>query len=603
MTLCGENSFLKEALRRNNEMKKPFKQIFAAVVLSSSLLVANLPAFADGVQSAVVTSAAVHTYALSDNLQVEVEGVLNEKNSSGVRLGAVIRIINTSDSTVRIPDHELRIRTANGIVYTLKPSSTNVHGVQPQSKVELTYVKQIDRQTEVSLSDLSLVDVDYQVYPKRETNLVTIPVSALAWNGNLSELKDPSLLKNWTDSFTIPSLESPLTYTPDSITKTYTSSGTSFLVKLLVENPSDQTETVPAIELDGKSKTDIYEGKPAETGTVSLDGGEKKYIHFAIPADLDTTLDSINVLTNSTFVQSNAAGLATLTNFDIGKLNISLPSTGVSEPTQSTYTFGTPIVFEQWNDFMNPNLDVSLVELHVTDNTEDGSKTGLAKFKLVNKGEKPIPVPAFQTELSGKGGYAYSGTRQTVSTQEIAPGTGTVVSYGFALPATEQSEQFKLDVQGVIQDNAQAQTLAAAPVYKSTIASYNVSIQSDNDHNNISLYPLTLNIKSWTVSQLMTASLSYTYRLNLDMDVVRDPGVVLDDSFSKLKFELVDGLGRTLGFSSFPFTGTNRLVSGTQLLSFSNLTQDQIQNNVSIKVYEAVTTPTGEVDRFITELK
>jgi len=70
-----------------------------------------------------------------------------------------------------------------------------------------------------------------------------------------------------------------------------------------------------------------------------------------------------------------------------------------------------------------------------------------------------------------------------------------------------------------------------------------------------------------------------------------------------MKFELVDSLGRSLGSSSFPFTGTNRLVSGTQKLSFSNLIQDQIQNNVSIKVYETVNTPTGEVNRFITELK
>jgi hypothetical protein len=236
-------------------MKQPWKQIFTAVVLSSSLLAASVPALADEAQSAVSASAIVRTYALTDSLQVEVEGVLNEKNSSGVRLGAVIRITNTSDRTVRIPDHELRVKTAEGVVYTLKASSGNVHGVQPQSKVELTYLKQVDRQTEARVSELSLVDVDYQVYPKLETNLVTVPVSAITWNGSNSVLKDASLVKSWKDAFTIPSLVSPLIYTPDSITKTYTASGTSFLVKLLVENPSDQTETVPAIELDGKTAT------------------------------------------------------------------------------------------------------------------------------------------------------------------------------------------------------------------------------------------------------------------------------------------------------------------------------------------------------------
>jgi hypothetical protein len=113
-------------------------------------------------------------------------------------------------------------------------------------------------------------------------------------------------------------------------------------------------------------------------------------------------------------------------------------------------------------------------------------------------------------------------------------------------------------------------------------------------------------MKNWTLSQLtMTGAtgFSYKYKLILDMDVTRENEVVLDNNFSMLKFELVDALGKSLGSSSFPFTGTNRLVSGSQELTFSNLTQNQIQNNVSIKVYEAVTTPTGEVDRFITELK
>jgi hypothetical protein len=262
------------------------------------------------------------------------------------------------------------------------------------------------------------------------------------------------------------------------------------------------------------------------------------------------------------------------------------------------------MVFEKSNDFINPNLDISLVELHVTDNKETGNKTGLAKFKLINKGDKPIPVPVFQTELSGTKGNTYSGNRQTISTQDIAPGTAAVVSYGYNLPSTEQSDQFNLNVQTVLPGGAQGQSPGAG--YRSTIASYKVSTQSDNDHNNISLYPFKLNMKNWTLSQLtMTGAtgFSYKYKLILDMDVTRENEVVLDNNFSMLKFELVDALGKSLGSSSFPFIGTNRLVSGSQELTFSNLTQNQIQNNVSIKVYEAVTTPTGEVDRFITELK
>lgn len=65
----------------------------------------------------------------------------------------MIRVNNTSGQTVRIPDHELRVKTAEGTVYTLRASSSNVRGVQPDAEVELTYMKVVNRQTEVSLTD------------------------------------------------------------------------------------------------------------------------------------------------------------------------------------------------------------------------------------------------------------------------------------------------------------------------------------------------------------------------------------------------------------------------------------------------------------------
>ena len=153
-----------------------------------------------------------------------------------------------------------------------------------------------------------------------------------------------------------------------------------------------------------------------------------------------------------------------------------------------------------------------------------GSK--LAKFKLINKSDKPIPVPAFGAELAGKAGNTYAGSRQTVNTQDIAPGTGIIVSYGFTLPSTDQSEQYQLNVQELLSNSA----------FKSTIASYNVNIQNDNDHNSISFYPFKLNLKSWTLSQLTmmgTTGFSYTYKLNLDMDIERDTEVVLDKTFPR----------------------------------------------------------------------
>lgn len=87
------------------------------------------------------------------------------------------------------------------------------------------------------------------------------------------------------------------------------------------------------------------------------------------------------------------------------------------------------------------------------------------------------------------------------------------------------------------------------------------------------------------------------------MDLIRDPKVLVDGNFSKLKFELVDPAGSILGSKTFPFTGTDRLVNGKQTLTFNNLTTDQIQNNIIVNVYEVLSTPAGDVDRLIAELK
>ncbi|MFD0695638.1 hypothetical protein ACFQZT_16175 [Paenibacillus sp. GCM10027628] len=578
-------------------MKIQLKQAAMSLVLTSSLLMAGVPALADG--AAVSPAAAV--YDLNDSLHVTIEGVYNEKTSGGVRLGAVIRVNNTSGQTLRIPDHELRVKTADGVTYTLRPSSSNAHGVQPDSEVELTYLKVVNRQTEVSLTDLSLIDVDYDVYPKVETTLFTASIGSTVWNGGRSELKEAALLKKWGESFTIPTLESPLQYKTVDFTRSNTNEGADYVVKLLVTNPSDQTETVPALQLDGKAKANIYAGKQVEAGTVSLEPGESKYIHFAIRAEMDTILESINVLTAESFTQADSAGAVKTTNFAIGKLNVQLPG---SKEAVSSYQYGTPIVFEKWNDVINQDLDVSLNELHIADNEDQGSKLAFAKFKLTNKGLSPIPVPAFQTELSSKAGYDYAGSRQSDAQKTIAPGTSTVVSYAFVLPVSETSETFTMKLQNVVNGAAGGDS---TPAYKSTIASYQVAAQSEEDRHKISLFPYTVNIKDYFLAQItspgQSLAINYTYKLQLYMELARDPQVLVDNNFSKLKFELVDAAGSILGSKTFPFTGTDRLVNGKQTLTFNNLTTDQIQSNVTVKVYEALNTPAGEVDRLIAELK
>ncbi|TXK76381.1 hypothetical protein [Paenibacillus sp. N3.4] len=576
-----------------------FKQVAMTLVLSSSLLMSGIPALASGTDGPAAPTAAV-VYSLSEGLHATVEGVYNEKTSSGVRLGAVIRLSNTSGQILRIPDYELRVRTVDGISYTLRASSSNAHGVQPDSEVELTYMKVVNRQTEVNLSDLSLIDVNYDVYPKQETTLLTASMNGTVWNGNRGEFKEASQIKKWGEDFTIPTLESPLHYQTVDVNKSNSSDGAVYTVKLLVSNPTDQTETVPALALDGKAGTTLYAGKLVETDSVSIEPGESKTIHFAIHTEMDTVLDSLNVLTTQSFTQTDTAGNVKTSTFNIGKLNVALST---EKAAANGYTYGIPIHFEKWNDVIHPDLDVSLTELHVADNKDQGSKLAFAKFKLTNKGLKDIPVPAFQTALSSSTGYDYTGSRQSDVQKAVAPGTSTVVSYSFVLPVTETSESFTMKLQNAVK----AANVDSASAYKSTIAAFQVYTQGQEDRHKISLYPYTVNIKDYYLAQVtspgQTIAINYTYRLQLFMDLLRDPQVLVDANFAKLKFELVDASGSILGSKSFPFTGTDRLVNGKQTLVFSNLNTDQIQNNVIVNVYESLNTPNGEVDRLIAELK
>ncbi|BFT74283.1 S-layer homology domain-containing protein [Paenibacillus sp. P36] len=534
-------------------------------------------------------------YYLTENTQAQVKSVTQEKSADGWRVGVVLTLTNTSGSTNRIPDYELRIQTAEGTVYTLQASASNTRSIPPQGNVTLSYMTEIGVNKDVQLTNLLWVDVDQKVYPKVERVLADANISSIIWRGQDAKIDDPSRLGDWGARFSLPGIHSDLKYSAVKLSKQFTGQTPSYIVEIQAENEGSYAETIPDFTLSGKSGGQSFVGKRVEETPIRLDAGAKKSLHFAITTDTNTTLQAFYVLSPESFLKQ---GQTVPVQYFTGRLGFRLPANegNVSGTAAGSYVFGTPIAFTPRNDFINPSLNISLEELHVTDNEETGNKTGVAKFKLFNKSDKPIPVPAFGAELAGKDGNAYAGKRQTVSIADIAPGTGIVVSYGFTLPTTEQSEQFQLNVQEVLSNSA----------YKSTIASYPVNVQSENDHNNISLFPFKLNLKSWTLSQLTamgTTGFAYTYKLSLDMDMQRESEVVLDNAFSKLKFELVDASGRSLGSNSFPFTGANRLVNGSQILTFSNLTQDQVQSNISVKVYETIPTPTGDVDRLIAELK
>lgn len=567
-----------------------WKKTVTSVVITTSLMTTSYAAFAAEPAETNTQAAAAASYTLTDSLSVEIKSVLNERVLEGTRIGVVVRMKNNSGAITRVPEYELRVKTSDGTEYTLQPSGSNPKAIQPRTNTELSYMSVIDRTDAVTLSEVNWTDVDYYVYPKAETLIVAIPVAGQSWKGSDMKITDPMSVKKWGETFKISSIISPLEYTPVSIEKEMTDKGTVQVVQLLVTNPSDGRETLPDFTLDGKSETQVYTGKKVEQGEIVLEASEKKYIHFAISTDNDTVLSSINLLTPEKFTQAGNGAQPTLVNYNVGRLNILLPdsSRGTTYPI---YQMGSAMKFDSLSDLIHPNMQVSMVELHMDTNEEEGSKNVTAKFKLSNNSDMPIAVPEFQTDLVSADGFTYSGNRQSITTKSVLPNSSLVVSYSYTLPTSEQGKGLALKVL----DNQKA-----AP-YKTTIASYNVVLQPDEPENEFKVYPFAAKVKYWTITPIFNRlgnSLTYSYKARFDLELTRDEQIQVDPSFSKLQFELYDSVGRLIGTTTGKFVGAGRLVTGENNIIFESTTE-QLERPLTIRVYELFTTQAGDSKRLL----
>jgi hypothetical protein len=86
---------------------------------------------------------------------------------------------------------------------------------------------------------------------------------------------------------------------------------------------------------------------------------------------------------------------------------------------------------------------------------------------------------------------------------------------------------------------------------------------------------------------------TYSYKVRLDLSITQAPNVVVDNNFSKLRFEIVDSLGRVVGSKDASFAGPNKLISGSQMMDASGAQSDQFSYPFTIHVYEPVETQNG----------
>ncbi|GFZ90318.1 hypothetical protein GCM10008018_40720 [Paenibacillus marchantiophytorum] len=251
------------------------------------------------------------------------------------------------------------------------------------------------------------------------------------------------------------------------------------------------------------------------------------------------------------------------------------------------YTVGTPFKFTASN-LIDSNVDVSLVEMGMSENADFGFKTVVAKYKLTNKGTTTLAIPDFQTDLTNAEGYTYSGVRQTTVAKNIAPNTSYVLSYSYLLPGTEKADKLALNLYDA---------------NRLSVGSYKTTVQAVPTEGAVSLYPFSIKLNDYSVSATYNKDSSYAYRLRLDLDVNRLEQVITDASFSTLAFEVVDSQGRLLSTKAMSFTGQQKIMSGVQFIDFGTIKSEQLESNVTINMYEVVATPNGDAKRLIKSLK
>ncbi|MCZ8518833.1 MULTISPECIES: hypothetical protein [Paenibacillus] len=624
-------------------MNRKLKMTVASVILSATLVTPGYAVFAAEAPAAETSVPAVVTYKLTDLLDFEIKAVLNERVDEGTRLGVVVRLKNNGSGITRVPDYELRVKSSDGTVYTLQPSAGSPKSIQPKATTEIGYIAVVDRTDEVTLTEVNWTDVDVYVYPKKETVIVAAPITGNVWQGSESQITDPKAVKKWSETFVIPTLTSPIQYTPVSIKKESTQSGTVFVVQLLAYNPGAKKEEMPAFVVDGRSEDKVYTGSRVEQGTLSLQAKEEKYIHFAIPTDQDTVLTSLNVLTPENFGGASAAGSAdsaaaassasgasaagasaagagiagqsagdaasaagsgeaasgaalssgaaggstagaSRSGYYVGRLNVLLPA-GQTDTKYVPFNIGDVMQFDKRSELIPSELDVSVAQFDMFENTEEGAKTVTAKFKIYNKSDKPVAVPTFQADLVSSDGYEYSGARQKISTANILPKSAITVAYSYAVPLSEEGKDLGVKVQD---------TKLAAP-YKTTIAAYKLPLQAPPALNQmIAAYPFEINIKSLNLSYNFSVESGYVYTAKPFIEIKRQDLVQLDSSATGLLFELYDGGGSLIGTASKPFIGEGRLISGENKFNISGNSQSAFMP-LQMKIYETFTTENGGV--------
>ncbi|MFC0216442.1 hypothetical protein ACFFK0_29015 [Paenibacillus chartarius] len=571
--------------KRKRRQQRMTGKIAAALVITSVML---MPSAGITALPAKVIAAAPPTtsHILIDSLYAEVKSVLNEQTSEGTRIGIVVSITNMGDRISGLPESELRVRTADGVEYTLRPSADNTDAVLPKEKMDFSYMVVVNRKEPFTLSELSWVEVNASVYPKREQTLLTLPIAALEWKGSQSTVV-PEAPKAWGESFTIATQSSSLEYKPIALSRQRTDKGAADVVTLLVENKGTLKQTVPDFRIDGKAGNKIVHGERLGGSAIELEPGDRQYVHYAIPVDVRERIGSLNVLTTETFKADSSA--KDVIEYTVGRVSISVTQDAYSGIGAAAYTMGKAIAIDPLSKLFPARVALSLEELRIHEGEGDLYKTIVAKYMIRNESDSPVMIPKFGAELKIADGISYLGTRQNMSIQTLIPNLNYVFYYEFVVPSTEMGSRL---VMNLVDEES------AAP-YRVPVAALQTGVQETTEDADISLYPFKIKVKDKKIAvELEPTEWIYTNKLTLDLDMTQTKSVV-DQNFSKLLVEVTDKDNRLLAAEAYSLTGAERISRGEQTITFKTR---EYERQYTIRFYEMVDTPFGEAKRLLKTL-
>lgn len=570
--------------------------------LSAAVLFSGVgPAYAAdaaGEAAAAKPAAAPAAYALNSSLQAEVKSIAAERTAAGVRVGVVALLRNTTNQNTRVPDYELHVRTAEGVVYKLEPSAANSRFLRPQSEEELGFMVEIEGVAAIDISNLQWVDVDYYVYPKKETVILNIPVNGNVWQG--AEAGGGLAAVNWGQPFEMNALESSLVYTPVALNEQTTPAGIVKVIKLRVKNTGTVKKTVPALTVEANDGTETFAGRRAEAGDVVLQPNEETFVHLVLPAKPNSTFANATIGTAESFV-TMVDGSPQRTEYRVGHAKLNLPAQATPVITIPSYKLGDAVDLSKFSDAIPGDVNVALMEMSMFEPQGAGYRSIVAKFKVENKGTKTLSIPPLQMEIVGENGSRYVGVRQSNAAAEVLPGLATVVSYVFTVPSSETGHNVTLKLQEPV-------ATAEGTLIRSDLVGVKLDAQQPGTDRTFSFYPYTVTLNSKTLTTIYNLAEGHSYKLKLNLEIEKAEQVVTDRDFSLMEVEIVDPFGRTLGSTELSFisnlpNGNLQLMSGDSVVYFSNIRTEQSQSNLTINIYEKIQTENGNVKRLITTIQ